>query len=150
MAKAAQTRSIVDDDGAAHEYVITCHPAVEGLRLASALFGLAGPAMGKLLDGLKGAPTSAALLASDLDLGPLVRELAQSVVAADMAGLVRDLLRHSTRDGLLLSSEAALNNAFGGNYGEPAEAVAAVVEVNGFLRFFTRLAGQAGKALAPT
>jgi hypothetical protein len=142
VAKQPTARVIQDDDGTPHNYMIACHPAVDGLRLAQQLFALAGPSLGKLIEGLRGAGASSSLLDLDLDLGALLNEVSQAVASSDLPGLVSALLRHTVRDSQMLNNDAMINQAFGGNYGEIAEAVSAVVEVNGFHRFFLRLAAR--------
>ena len=148
MARAPITKQIPDDDGDSHEYVFVAHPAVEGLRLAQQLFSLAGPSLGKLLDGAKGkaghegAGAGIGLLDLDLDFGELVRELATSVATSDVPRLAQDLLKYTTRGKMPLNSEMAFNLAYGANYGELIAALAAAVEANRFMGFFKRAVAQ--------
>ena len=140
MSREPAKRQILDDDQKPHDYLVIAHPAAEGLRLATQLFALIGPSLGKLVDGLKG--KGGDVLAEDLDVGELVAEVASGVAEADVPKLAQNLMRHCVRDKVSLDSEASFNQAYSANYGELTDALAAVVEVNGFLRFFTRLAGK--------
>jgi hypothetical protein len=171
MARIPADRQILDDDGAAHNYAIVAHPAVDGLKLAAELFGLAGPTIGKALDILKSAAVKAAkghsvsgpqpageaargvmeeLLGTDIDLKGMIAEISQAIACSDLSGLAQKLLRYTTRDKVALDSPMAINLAYGANYGELAEALAYAIEANGFARFFVRLAARAGSAAGLT
>jgi hypothetical protein len=134
---------IEDDFGQPQTYLILPHPASEGLRLATRLFALIGAPIGKLLESVadKGLDTN-------IDLGSVVSELAQAIVAEDAPALVKDLFKYTHRNGVDLSNQAMLDSAFQANYGELAEALAKIIEVNGFIRFFSRFAKKAGANLA--
>jgi hypothetical protein len=145
-------RQINDDDGTAHAYVTLPFGASEGWRLAVALFALVSGAAGKLLDSLLGAAeggaeiNAAKLLNADLDLGGAVRDLAGALLSMDGRGevLVKALLRNTTRDGAALDNPSNFDRVYQANYGELAEALAFVVEANGFVRFFGRLLTRSG------
>lgn len=134
--------SLLDDLGQSHAYLVLPHPAAEGLKLASRLFALVGSPFGKLLDSLTSGSEE-----TEIDFGGISGELAQAVLSADLPQLVRDLLRHTHRDGVDLAEPVMIDVAYSANYGELAEALAEVVEVNGFVRFFSRLAKRAGRGL---
>jgi len=134
--------TIDDDAGQPHNYLIGAHPASEGLRLASRLFALVGAPFGQLLDVLVSRGEDA-----EIDLGGISSQLAKALIEADMPALTRDLLRHTHRDGVDLGNATMIDVVFQGNYGELADALAEVVEVNGFARFFSRLAKRAGRGM---
>ena len=134
--------SIESDNGSPQPYVIIPHPAGEGFRLATRLFAMAGPALGHLADvALSGK------LDERLDMAAIVSELASAAASADAPGLLRDLFRHTHRAGLDMGSTALFDSAYQANYGELAEAAIAIVEANGFARFFVRFARRAGASL---
>lgn len=144
-------KQINDDDGRPHDYRIVPFGASEGWRLAVALFALVGGSLGKLLSGLLGSGKGAdlgKLLDADLDLGAIVRDLAEALMSAEGNGeqLLKRLLRNVTRDGKSLENVAVFDQAYQANYGELAEVIVWAVEVNGFARFFGRLLTQAGTA----
>lgn len=134
--------TIDDDQGQPHNYLIGAHPASEGLRLASRLFALVGAPFGQLLDVLVSRGEEA-----DVDLGGISSDLARALLEADMPALTRDLLRYTHRDGVDLGNAVLIDAAYQANYGELAEALAEVVEANGFARFFSRLAKRAGRGV---
>ena len=136
-------RTVLDDDGQPHEYTLTPFGSSEGWKLATELFALVGPPLGKLLGGVieKGA---AGLLDANVDLGVVMGDLTHSLLGS--TPLVRSLLRNVTRDRQLLDNPAIFELAYQANYGELAEVLAWVIEVNGFVRFFTRLLTKAGGA----
>mgnify|MGYP001587946047 CR=1 FL=1 len=146
-------RQIQDDDGAVHEYAVLPFGASEGWRLAVALFALVSGAAGKLVDALLGATDGGKdvslgkLMAADLDLGGAIRDLAGALLSSDGRGevLIKQLLRNTTRDKASLDNIANFDRAFQANYVELAEALAFVVEVNGFVRFFGRLLTRSGQ-----
>jgi hypothetical protein len=138
----AKKLSLDDDQGQPHSYLIGAHPASEGLRLASRLFALVGAPFGKLLDVLVSSGEEA-----DVDLGGISSQLSRALLEADMPALVKDLLRYTHRDGVDLANGVMLDTIYQANYGELADALAEVVEVNGFARFFSRLAKRAGRGM---
>lgn len=132
-----QKRTLKDDDGNDVNYLLTTHPAAEGLKLASRLFGMAGPSLAGLLGGaVKGRGLDA-----DVDMGAIIRELATAALSTDVAGLLRDLVKYAVRNGVQLDNPGAFDVSFAGNYGELAELAAWVIEANGFVRFFARALG---------
>jgi len=134
--------TLLDDLGQPHGYLIVPHPASEGLRLASRLFALIGAPFGRIVDAVVAGGEDA-----EFNIGGASGELAQAVLSADLPQLVKDLLRHVSRDGVDLGNAVMIDVAYSANYGELAEALAEVVEVNGFVRFFSRLGKRAGKGL---
>ena len=134
--------SLLDDLGQSHAYLVLPHPAAEGMKLASRLFALVGSPFGKLLDSLTSGSEEV-----EIDFGGISGELAQAVLSADLPQMVRDLLRHTHRDGVDLADPVMIDVAYSANYGELAEALAEVVEANGFVRFFSRLAKRAGRGM---
>jgi len=127
-------RQIADDDGAQHSYSMIPFAASEGWQIGTRLFALAGGPLGKVIDGLFAGGTK-----SNLDLGEALRDLAGALLASGSDGLVKALLRNSTRDGQPLDNPANFDRFYQANFGELAEALAWSVEVNGFHRFFKRL-----------
>lgn len=128
---------LTSDDGEQVQYLATAHPAGEGLRLATRMFGV----VGKPLSGLLEAAGSGGLDA-EVPLGKVVRELAEAIAAEDAPGLVRELLRYVVRGKDSLDRPGAIDLAYAANYGELADALAWVIERNGFIRFFSRLASR--------
>uniref|UniRef100_A0A6M3KS12 Putative tail protein n=2 Tax=viral metagenome TaxID=1070528 RepID=A0A6M3KS12_9ZZZZ len=131
--------TIQNDDGVDVRYQAAQHPGTEGLRLAQRLFAVAGPALAPLLDTARRSGLDA-----EIDLGGIVSALADAASSVDGPALVGDLLRYVVRDGVPLRNTGAIDVAYGANYGELAEALAWIVERNGFARFFSRLAARAG------
>lgn len=148
MLREPAKKTILDDDGNPVEYLLTAHPAGDGLRLAGRLFSLAGGPVGKLFDAAgKGGLRALVDGGAEVDLGGIVKELATAAVAADLGGLMAEMTRFAVRDGKGLDNPAHFNAAFSCNYGELAEVAAWVIEVNGFVRFFKRAAGLVGKSI---
>ena len=127
-------RQILDDDGAPHAYSLTPFAGREGWSLATRLFALAGAPLGKILDSVLTEGSQA-----NLDLGAAVRELSGALVGGQSDALVLALLRNAIRDGIALDNPVAFDRAYQANFGELAEVLIWVVEVNGFVNFFGRL-----------
>ena len=121
MADAPHRFPLLDRAGASHAYETTLHPAPDGLRVLGAFiqFGLGG-ATGRI------------------DLSKLL----------PLAELVRDILSHTTRDGLDLRADGAFDGAYRGNYGELVQAVTEAVRVNDFLPLPSGIASELRRLLA--
>jgi hypothetical protein len=143
MARDQQNRTILDDDGAPHAYVLTPHKPSDGLKIGPRLVALAGPALASLIGGFGSGPANLTkLLEQDLDLGAMAKELSLAILREDVSDLAKKMLAGSLRDGMPLDNSAAFEVAYQANYGELAEALAAVVEVNRFVLFFSRIVGR--------
>lgn len=137
------TCTIANDNGEPVEYRVSPHRTSQGLQVAARLFALAGPSLGSALGKVNLADIRR-LTDLDLDLGAVAGELARAVASEDLAGLASDLLRNVIRGGVPLDHPGAVDLAYAGNYGELAEALVWVIQINGFLRFFGRLSVRAG------
>lgn len=113
--------TLPDKGGKSHAYETTIHDAVEGVRVLAAFiqYGIGG-AFGRL------------------DLSRLL----------PLGDLVRDVLAHTTRDGLDLRADGAFNDAYRGNYGELIAAAVEVVKVNDFLPLPTGIESGVKRLLA--
>lgn len=126
-----------DADGNPHSYVIVArHNITDGHRLMRRLQALIAGPLGGLIDGLAGGKGS-----SSGSTGP---ELVRALASIEDMTLVRQLLAHVSRDGVLLSGPTALkalNDAYQGNYGEMDAACYEVIKHN---RFLSLPAGMSG------
>ena len=122
-----------------HQYVTIKHPPQEGLALSLRLLGTGLGALAEAIGALGESKREiGAMLNGDLDnlIAPATKGAlgVQRLLEADDApAFIRRVLAHTSRDGEALSTDAAFERAFAGNYGELYEAVVEVVVGNGFL-----------------
>lgn len=147
-----RTTSMTDDDGQSHEYSLIQHGASEGFDLLPRMLEVVGEpiAVALLGDGSSdvdldqlrdGAVEMELSLRGDL-LGPQITTFCRRLVAAGGAGLVRDLLKYTQRDGKPLADRTHFDAAFQGNYGELMMAVKWAITEN--------FAGALGRLKHPT
>lgn len=119
---------IGDDNGAAHAYLISLHPAAEGQRVVCQLLGLvAGPLAELIAAGIEGGS------AANVDFQGIGRQVGATLLGDAPPKLIRELLRYTARDGRALANEHEFNVAYTGNYGELMVALSEVVRTNRFL-----------------
>lgn len=165
--------------GTAHEYHVTPHPASDGVKLAMKLASLSLPGLLSLLGGLLeseefrtmaaaavspgagGAAPSASTLAGGVmeileslegvDLSQLASELRTALADPGAAGIVRELLQHTTRTNehgqpQPLKNQAVWEMAYTANYFELFKAAFQAAVVNGF---FPELSTSATSSTSP-
>lgn len=115
-----------------HTYVITVHPAIEGLELSDELLRIAG--------------ASLASATSDSEF-QVAGAVIQSVGKAGLAKLAPSLLRYTSRDGTMLTA-AAINDLFAGQLGQLMLVCAWAMEVN-FADFFDEVKRLVAEAMPP-
>ena len=151
--------TIIADDGIGHEYVIIPFGAGEGWPLGMRIAELISPPLGVVIDGLVGGlddvPDAINKLQAGVTqvadggigaMGSSIGSLA-GVLAGDMA-LVRQLVKHVTRDGQKLSNPAVFDMAYQANYGELLMALYHVLRVNWGPLFARRFGGYLAKIQA--
>lgn len=145
-------------DGKPHSYMLNLHPAIEGQIIVWRLIAAGGEPLGRLLSdalswedlfgllvaGIKGGkaealdrllddPKALQGLLAKLNLRGIGVDLRAVVLSdLDVAGLARDTLRHTFRDGVPLDNDTNFDAAFAGNYAEMLRAVFRSVRENGF------------------
>lgn len=162
------TRTLNDADGKPHTYVVYPHPAEEGQEVFWQLVAIAsepgGAFVQKLLDsgdilervisGIRQAlkeedetdgPADQDLagLVRGIDFGSLGQDIRRTLASSQMPGLAKDLLRHTVRDGKMLSESVHFNEAYTANWGEYIQALLLAVEVNRFFALLTTFFGAA-------
>lgn len=133
--------TLVDADGAPHEYMLVKHGATEGQVITWSLIAFGGEPLGALAQSIFSGSGQASIgsmmddpkaLAS-INWGNLGRDIAASVQGTDMAGLTRKLLINVHRDGKSLRDPSHFDAAFQANYGELMKLLWEVVKHNRFL-----------------
>ena len=130
-------KTILDAAGGSHAYVVTLHPAEEGFELLDHIMEVTGGSAGQLTSGATWDMDSAVG-----SIGKILSELAMRVREKGNAQFLKQILKYAVRDGKKFSPAIAMsdaawtfNSAYTGNYGEMAEAVQFILEVN-FRSFF--------------
>jgi hypothetical protein len=151
--KVDATQRIEDDFGEEHDYYVTMHPAGEGFRLLVRLTRIIGGMLGRAWGALSPSDVGEKMaeVASMLDQGidgegvaQAFERLSQQILDEGGDVFVRDILRHTARDGQKLSSAGVFDAAYMGNYGELFGALYFVLKVNFGPFFAKRLGGSTG------
>lgn len=111
-----------------HAYVVTKHPAPQGLPISLRFVSTGLAAVAEAVAG--GAANVDDLAAAAGKGAAAVQRLLE---ADDADRFVRRILAFASRDGEPLSDDGAFERAFSGNYGELYQALVEVVVGNGFL-----------------
>lgn len=136
--------TLVDRDGATHEYITDAHPATEGEAIVLQLAALAPEPLLAAIDSLKGSigksldedvSTLLEQALDQVDWSALGGPLASALSRMDGQALRRAILKHTMRDGKRLAGDA-FEKAYARNYGELFRAVVEVCRFNGFFPEF--------------
>jgi hypothetical protein len=149
-----------DARGGLHDYVVTEHPAGDGMGImygllelgAPTVLGLAGAALksedllGAVLDAVGGGERDFGVsdlgrALSGLDLSTVGPELARALGTGRAPALTRQVLAHTLRDGKRLRDDAQFNMAYQANYAELLTAVWRVCTINRFFPVPSTLLG---------
>ena len=142
-----QKRSITDDYGEAHAYVVQMMPAGAGFRLMVRLLRIIGGMLGRAWGSLSPADIGEKVteVASIVDAGidgegiaMAVEKLATQLIEEGSDEFLKDVLAHTYRDGVAVTD--CFESAFMGNYGELFHALYVTLEVN-YSPFFRRRLG---------
>ena len=135
MPREQVTKSITDDYGDVHQYLLIQHPAEEGINLLPVVLRVLGQAGGPLLDVLVKAGAlkdgEFDVLEADIDgvqAGHALTQLADEFVRAGGADFCKQLLKYTVRDDKDVA--ACFTSAYQGNYGELAQAVWFALDAN--------------------
>ena len=142
--------TIRDDSGQDHSYTLMPHPTTDGLKLGGKILSVVGVPSIKAI--LGGTPSKGSVLDSEIDPEALEKgfgELVAKLLDGQFIDLVKDLLKHTTRDNMPLDNPAVFDGAFQANYGELAEALIWVIIQNGLHLFLVRAFGKAGLIISP-
>lgn len=146
-----KTKSLDDDWGKAHGYTLTLHPAEDGFNLLPRLTKILGPSLGTIIGAVNGIGEEG-ISEAELDgdaLGRAIGTLADEIIAAGSASLLKEILAHTTRVNDESQEQKVaqhFSRIYQGNYGELAEAVVWALTEN-FGPFFQRHLGGATSKL---
>lgn len=148
----AHTFQLTDAQGQTHDYLVTEHPAGEGVEIFYQLMGLGAPTLtgllgaalkaedllGALFDALTSSDETArqldtsdlAKLLGDLNLEQVGQEIGRALGTGKAPALTRALLKHTHRDGQPLAK--VFDRAYQANYWELMQLIWKVCQVNRF------------------
>ena len=142
---------LTDADGELHRYVLTTHRAREGSALVLRLVDLGGDALARVVEAVlsnqevlaqlteKGTDVELSALLEHFELRALMGDIRQALKSVDGAELLRELVRHCSRDGKALGVDQHFDDAYRANYGELFAAAWRSVQENRFLGFIDAL-----------
>jgi hypothetical protein len=120
-----RTRTITDDYGKPHQYMLVCFPALSGITIGQQLIDLMGASL-RVHDGVAGA----------------VQGFAAGMLKAGNEKLILELLKYVSRNGEKVAEQAVFERVYMANYGELLRALEFVVEEN-----FAGFSSAAGEVL---
>jgi hypothetical protein len=142
---------LVDARGDAHDYVLTEHPAGEGMGVMYELLALGVPStigllgaalqsrdlLGAVLDAVGGGTLAfgadeLAKVFAEVDFSKVGPEIGRALGSGKAPALTRQIVSHAIRDGKRLRDDAAFGQAFQANYGELLKLVWKVCSINRF------------------
>lgn len=145
--------TLTDADGNTHKYTLLTHRATEGTALVLKLVDVGGDGLGRIVEAVltseellaalmsKGVEVDLKALAEQFDIRGIVRDVRRALADIDGADLLRELVRHCSRDGKPLHVDANFDEAFRANYGELFALAWRSVQENKFLGFIGALVG---------
>lgn len=138
MARTQHEKTINDDEGNPHTYVVTQHGGREGVRLlgrvlkvVSGPLGILAAVAGSSVAGQPSTTDDAEGAVDALDAASVakaLRESASALVAEGPDSLIEDILKHTFRDTEPVAK--VFDKAYQGNYGELGEAVLFALTAN--------------------
>lgn len=145
---------LTDARGQPHSYLVTEHPAGDGMEIMYALLAMGAPtvlslagaalksedlvrAMFHALSGEEGGidlggVSELATMLAGLDLGSVGAELGRALGTGKAPDLTRKVLSRTLRDGQALAGKGAIDLAYQANYAELLTAVWKVSQINRF------------------
>lgn len=136
-----ETPKTVQAEVKGHLYEVTLHPTEDGIPLAAEVMSYLAEPFARLIDAWVQGQDDL----ENVELEDILRDVDWSAVGSDVSkvlqkialnpGLVKRLLKHTTRDGKGLEMPSVFNEAYQGNYVELGLALFQVCKANGFLPF---------------